>query len=271
MLSSSVSEVKDPHIYEVTPLGVLSKEQKTLIKEQKNLVKEQKSIEFTVETFNYKIQCHNNTLLIEALYTEDYLIWTKMLEDNLVDKDTNKQFEVKWTPESLFALFHDYYINKLPTGVKIIFPKFKTEKDSMCIEIESSFHYQLKDSKIIILDPKKIEPEERNANKFFFLKTDIRTKYQEHEKDINDLYEEIAGLHFKIGELEKSKKQESDTVAKILEDVVARISKLEKDKNQHINNDQLLLDVKKILENHNQQIKSLEDKLASNKQEKNIK
>jgi len=169
------------------------------------------SLSFQVDPFTYKVSLHESNLLIEASHNEEFLIWSKNLDEIL--SSLNSSLNIKMKPDTIFKIFSDYSNNTLESRVKITFPqKYKSPIDPLCIEIEIKFLEEYTDIKMIELEPKARNMEDKVTDK---LKKAMK-KHNDDYKYLNELYEDLKSQIDTLMEgMEKMNYKNIDTIKKL--------------------------------------------------------
>lgn len=114
--------------------------------------------------FTYKIVTDNNSLFVEAVHNEEYLIWSKIIDCELVPLAKNELIDIKLRPDVLFDLFNKKNNNCLDKQTEIVFPTtYKNASVPISIEIFMTFAFGKSYDVpfLILLDPQEISYEQR--------------------------------------------------------------------------------------------------------------
>ncbi len=191
-------------------------EEPTEIDEQGTYIPKNQELVFCVEPFIYKINYveTDKLLSIEAEHTEELLVWSRILDKEIVSYESEKkQIGLQLPPGIINKIFSDFVSKSLDKNVIINFPqKIKMDSNTVTailIEIKVTVPYKGTESLIIILEPKPINPETRINKKIALVKNENKEKYQEIlkkiESDIKLVTTQIDKLNNRIAELEAIK------------------------------------------------------------------
>lgn len=183
-------------------------------------------INFTNGQFAYKIVIEDNVVFIEALHSEEYLVWQTIIDHELVPKVKNELLDIKLRPNTLYEVFYKKYNGNLDKTTEVIFPTvYKNPITSIGIEIFMTFWFgeEYAVPFFIELDPKEIGFEERMTKKLVSTKTmmenmlkDARTECNNYEQLIN---KKLASTKIMMESMIKDVKTEcnSYTINKVIE------------------------------------------------------
>lgn len=194
------------------------------IKSKKESVGKRTKLQFEVEPFTYDVEFSENdgSVFIEAIHNGEYLAWANMIHETITS-DSASLVDIKLTPEIIFEMLSDYCDKKLDSKIEIDFPQvYKGPKDQICIEFKfNAIPYGKKyvDTKVIILDSKPIEYEQRVNKKFDYqehrMKEYIENKLTELKDNFPE-YDEFEGLEEKIngikGHVDNNQKSFDDKI-----------------------------------------------------------
>src|SRR5579885_1943906 len=136
-----------------------------------------KEFRFTAEPYDYSIKLfEENVLHIEAIHKEEYLIWFKILDENIkTEIKNNNLLGIQLPPNIIFDILNDFSQNKVSKEFEIKFPNgFKSETSQLMIEIHVKMAYGFSNITPIYLDPKPLEYRDVNEKKLLFLKNEVK-------------------------------------------------------------------------------------------------
>ena len=153
---------------------------------------------------NYTVKFWDNILSIEATHNEEYLVWSKIIEDCIeaqFESDSSQTLiNMKLTAHAIFRMLSDYSDKCIDKTVSIKFPtNLKSPTASMSIEINIKLlpYGDYTDTKVIIMDPKEVGYESRWNKKLEFQKSYLEKQVSSFNKN---LHSEIEGLQKTLGE-----------------------------------------------------------------------
>ena len=155
-----------------------------------------KNITFYVEPFYYTISYREDpltfdtTLYIELVHNVSFLTWSGSLDHKLLNNDTKTTTKLlDLTPSIVFSMFSDYVNNMLDPSVQFKFPsKYKSPTDSIYIEIILIAIVfggnKVEDPRMIILNSKEVNFEDRNDKKIEQIHVTIDNKIKNINNEI---------------------------------------------------------------------------------------
>lgn len=147
---------------------------------------------FVENNITYYIDMYDDTLFIEAIYNNDYMVWSTVIGDELTSSSgslCNSHIFAMYVPTIKYAILKDYMNKTLDTSkIEVIFPnKIKSAKTELCIEIITKTLYGLSHTSTIIIQPKEITFEDKINNNYIIHSGLIDKKIQSFEEKIDGM------------------------------------------------------------------------------------
>ena len=164
-----------------------------------------KTLTFSVEPFYYTIVYEEETLTIEMVDQLDFFTWHTVITNTSIPTATHGPNLLNLTPEVVFEIFENNVHGMHDDSVKIKYPlKYEASTSPINIEIVLTalvFGKTVTDLKIIDLNAKNVDYQERNNNKINHLICSMDTKMKEMTETIHYLNKKVKLLNKKLDEM----------------------------------------------------------------------